>query len=241
MIEQRQRVRSWWPLFPLARHRFVVSLLVVCLGLLSAQALKQVDQDFRILYVEYTLAATDLAHVMTDVIRYRATIINALEAPTRKEFEHITASLPDQRANILGAVERFSSARKQVSGRGPSHGQKIQAVQESLHAYFTAADQTMSLLLSVWTAKSTHEAAEFRRRAEQHAAGNASDKLMQAILALDRLQETVAEVGKELKTEGTRVVRDVSTALLLGSMLIGVLNLYLGDPRSAANRQRTGG
>lgn len=205
-------------------------------GLVQRQVLKQVDRDLRGLYTEYTLAATDLAHVMTDVIRYRATIINALEAPTRKEFEHITASLPDQRANILGAVERFSSARKQVSGRGPSHGQKIQAVQESLHAYFTAADQTMSLLQSVWTAKSTHDAAEFRRRAEQHAAGNASDKLVQAIQALDRLQETVAEVGKELNANGTRVVRDVSTALLLGSMLIGVLNLYLGDPRSVADR-----
>ncbi|MEK7293519.1 MAG: MCP four helix bundle domain-containing protein [Nitrospirota bacterium] len=227
MIEQRQWVRSWWPLLPLARHRVAVSLLVIGLGLFSAQALKQVDRDLRGLYTEYTLAATDLAHIMTDVIRYRATIINALEAPTQKEFERITASLPDQRANILGAVERFSVVRKQVSGRGPSHGQKIQAVQDSLHAYFTAADQTMSLLLSVWTAKSTHEAAEFRRRAEQYAAGNAGDKLVQAIQALDRLQETVAEVGKELKDEGTRVVRDVSTALLLGSMLIGVLNLYI--------------
>lgn len=236
MIEQRQWVRSWWPLLPLARHRVAVSLLVIGLGLFSAQALKQVDRDLRGIYTEYTLAATDLAHVMTDVLRYRATIINALEAPTQKEFERITASLPDQRANILGAVERFSSARKQVSGRGSNHGQKIQAVQDSLHAYFTAADQTMSLLQSVWTVKSTHETVEFRRRAEQHAAGNASDKLVQTIQALDRLQETVAEVGKELKAEGTRVVQDVSTTLLLGSVLIGVLNLYLGDSRSVADR-----
>jgi chemoreceptor-like protein with four helix bundle sensory module len=228
MIEQRQRVRSWWPLYPFDRHRFVVSALVVCLGLFSAQAIKQVDRDLRSLYTEYTLAATDLAHVMTDMLRYRATIISALEAPTRKEFERITASLPDQRANILGAVERFSSARKQVSSRGPGHGQKIQAVQESLRAYFTAADQTMSLLLSVWTAQSAHEAAEFRKQAEQHAAGNAGDKLVQAILALDRLQETVATVGKELNTEGTGVIQDVSTILLLGSVLIGVLNLYVG-------------
>ncbi len=231
MIEQRQWVRSWWPLLPLARHRVAVSLLVIGLGLFSAQALKQVDRDLRSIYTEYTLAATDLAHVMTDVIRYRATIINALEAPTQKEFERITASLPDQRANILGAVERFSSTGVRVSRRGPSHSQKIQAVRDSLHAYFTAADQTMSLLLSVWTVKSTHEAAEFRRRAEQHAAGKASDKLVQVVQALDRLQDTVAEVGKEFKAEGNRVIQDVSTALLLGSVLIGVLNLYLGGPR----------
>jgi chemoreceptor-like protein with four helix bundle sensory module len=228
MIEQKQRVRSWWPPYPLDRYRFAVSVLVVCLGLFSAQAIKQVDRDLRSLYTEYTLAATDLAHVMTDLLRYRVTIISALEAPTKKEFEHITASLPDQRANILGAVERFSSARKQVSGREFSHGQKFQAVQESLQAYFTAADQTMSLLLSVWTAKSTHEAAEFRRRAEQHAVGNASDKLVEAILVLDRLQETVVTVGKELNDKGTRIIQDVGTILLLGSVLVGVLNLYSG-------------
>ena len=66
MIEQRQWVRSWWPLLPLARHRVAVSLLVIGLGLFSAQALKQVDRDLRGLYTEYTLAATDLAHIMTD-------------------------------------------------------------------------------------------------------------------------------------------------------------------------------
>jgi hypothetical protein len=224
-------------LFPLGRHRVVVSLLVVCLGLFSAQALKQVDKDLRGLYTEYTLAATDLAHVLTDVIRYRATMIKALEAPTQQEFERITGSLPDQRANILGAVERFSVARKHVADRRPGHSQEIQAVRDSLQAYFAAADQTMNLLRSVWTAKSEQEAAEFRRRAERHAAENAGDKLVQAILALDQLQGTVAEVGKELKAGGIGAVQDVSGALLLGSLLIGVLNLYLGSPGSAAGRQ----
>ena len=78
-----------------------ISLLVVGLGLIGARALSEIDQDLRIMYTEYTLAATDLAHISADIIRYRTTVIRALEAATKKDFERITTSLPDQRARIL--------------------------------------------------------------------------------------------------------------------------------------------
>ena len=63
-----------------------ISLLVVALGLMGARALSEIDQDLRIMYTEYTLAATDLAHISADIIRYRTTVIRALEAATKKDF-----------------------------------------------------------------------------------------------------------------------------------------------------------
>ena len=45
------------------------------------------------MYTEYTLGAADLAHISADVMRYRNTIIRALEAGSRKDFERITESL----------------------------------------------------------------------------------------------------------------------------------------------------
>ncbi len=216
------------PLFSLARNRLAISLLVIGLGLFSAQALKQVDQDLRVLYAEYTLAATDLAHVGADVMRYRNTVIKALGTPTKKEFEHTIASLQNQRAHILKIVERSGATGARVSRRGLGRDQEIREVQKGLEAYFVAEDRTVSLFLSAWTAQSTREAVEFRNQAERNLAGDAADRLVQAILALDRFQETVASVGKELNNEGTRVIQDVSTILLLGSVLIGLLNLYLG-------------
>lgn len=36
------------------------------------------------MYAEYTLGATDLAHISADVMRYQATIIRALEADSQK-------------------------------------------------------------------------------------------------------------------------------------------------------------
>jgi len=98
-------------LFHLQRIRpslsqILISVLIIGLGFVGNRALSQVDQDLRIMYTEYTLAATDLAHISADIIRYRTTVIRALEAPSKKEFERITGSLPDQRARIQHAIDR---------------------------------------------------------------------------------------------------------------------------------------
>lgn len=205
--------------------QILISLMIAGLGLMGAQALSQVDQDLRLMYTEYTLAATDLAHISADVIRYRTTVIRSLEAPTRKDFERITTSLPDQRARIQHAVDRYASASLRVSRSGRSEPQDIKAVQESLNDYFAAANRTILLMSQLWVAKSAEEAAELRTKAELHAADNSGPKLIQVSLALDRLLETVADVAKDMRDEGTRTIRQTSTALVVGSLLIAFLNL----------------
>jgi hypothetical protein len=207
--------------------RLLMSLLIAALGLMGAEALTQVDQDLRIMYTEYTLAAADLAHISADVIRYRTTIVRALEAPTRKDFERITGSLPDQRARIQHALDRYAAASLRVSRSGRSEPQDLEAVRESLDAYFSAASRTINLLLQVWVARSPEDAAELRSKAELHAADNAGPKLIQVSLALDRLLETVADVAKDMRDEGSRTIRRTSAALIAGSFAIALLNLFL--------------
>lgn len=215
-------LRMTWP----SAGQIAISLMIAGLGVLSANALSQVDEDLRIMYTEYTLAAADIAHVSADVIRYRTTIVRAVEAPTKKDFERITAALPDQRSRIQNAIDRYAAASLRVSRSGRSEPQDIQAVRESLDAYFAAASKTINLLVQIWIASSAQEAAELRSQAELHAADNAGPKLIQVSLALDRLLETVAEVAKDMRDEGTRTIRDTSMALVVGSLLIAVLNLF---------------
>jgi Four helix bundle sensory module for signal transduction len=207
--------------------RLLISLLIIALGLIGSEELSQVDQDLRIMYTEYTLAAADLAHISADVIRYRTMIIRALEAPTKKDFERITASLPDQRARIQHAVDRYAAASLRVSRSGRSEPEDLQAVRESLDAYFSAASRTISLLIQVWGAGSPREITELRTKAEFHAAENSGPKLIQVSLALDRLLETVADVAKDMRDEGSRTIRQTSAVLIAGSFLIALLNLLL--------------
>lgn len=223
----RQRIRGLVP--RPSWKQVVVSILIVGLGLTAARALSQVNQDITVMYAEYTLGATELAHIMADVMRFRTTIIRALEAQTKQEFERITASLPEQRAHIQHALDRYAAASLRVSRSGRSEEQDLRAVKNSLDAYFQAASQTMTLLTQMWIAPTPEEAAALRHQAEVHAADNAGPKLIQVSLALDRLLETIAEVAKDMRDEGTQTLRETSSALVFGSLLIAFLNLFSGS------------
>jgi hypothetical protein len=208
--------------------------MIAGLGWLSGQALSQIDQDMRIMYTEYTLGATDLAHISADVIRYRNTTIRSLEADSRKDFERITESLPAQRARIQHAVDRYAAAGLRVSRSGRSEPEDIDALRRSLDQYFSVASTTIQFLTQEWNASSPAEAMALRRKAEEHAADIGGPKMIQVSLALDHLLETVADVAKDMRDEGTKTIRNTSGLLVGGSFFIALLNLFL--TRSSAVR-----
>lgn len=211
--------------------QLLISLLIAGLGWISAQALSRVDQDLRIMYTEYTLGAADLAHISADTMRYRNTIIRALEAHSKKDYERITESLPALRAKIQLAVDRYAAAGLRVSRSGRSEPEDIEAVRRSLDQYFSVASTTIQLLNQEWTAPSPAERDRLRRKAEEHAADNAGPKMIQVSLALDRLLDTVADVAKDMRDEGTKAIQRTSLLLVGGSFVIALLNLILTRSR----------
>ncbi len=215
------RTRNWWPSW----GQVLVSLLVVVLGGLTARMLDRVDRDLRILYAEYTLAATDLAHISGDVMRYRATIIQAFEARSRQDAERIMVGLPDQRERIRAAVDRYDMTGKRVGPGVAREQQALTALRESLESYFVTADETIALLKKRWDVKPAKEAAALRSRLEVHIRDTAGARLVAVSLALDRLLDTVAEVGKGMQDEGIVTIREISAALLVGSVLLALVNL----------------
>jgi hypothetical protein len=216
--------------------QIVISLLVLVLGVLGAQALNRVDQDLRVMYTEYTVAATDLAHITADIMRYRATIFRALQAPTQQDFERITSSLPEQRTRIEQVVDRYAATSLRVSSSGRSEQKDLQAVRESLKDYFAASQRTLTPLRQVWQAGTPKEAEEFRHQAELNASDQAGTQLVKVSLALDRLLETVADVAKDMREDGTLMIRAASVALIVGAFLLAGLNLFImrGEPAPAA-------
>jgi Four helix bundle sensory module for signal transduction len=217
------------PTFP----QLLISFMIAGLGWYSGQALSQIDQDLRIMYTEYTLGAADLAHISADVMRYRNTIIRALEAEDQKDFERITESLPTQRARIQHAVDRYAAAGLRVSRSGRSEPEDIEAVRRSLDQYFSAASTTIQLLTQEWNMSSVSDREALRRKAEEHAADNAGPKMIQVSLALDRLLDTVADVAKDMRDEGTKTIQYSSTLLVGGSFFIAALNLLMSRRRKS--------
>jgi hypothetical protein len=229
------RVIQWLRSFQPSGAQLLISLLIAGLGWVSGQALSRVDQDLRIMYTEYTLGAADLAHISADVMRYRNTIIRALEADSQKDFERITESLPILRAKIQQAVDRYAAAGLRVSRSGRSEPEDIEAVRRSLDQYFSAASTTIQLLTQEWTASTPSEREALRRKAEEHASDNAGPKMIQVSLALDRLLDTVADVAKDMRDEGTKAIQDTSLMLVGGSFFIALLNLLLSRKRAGGH------
>ena len=222
------------PTFP----QLLISVMIAALGWYSGQALSHIDQDLRIMYTEYTLGAADLAHISADVMRYRNTIIRALEAHDRKEFERITESLPTQRARIQHAVDRYAAAGLRVSRSGRSEPEDIEAVRRSLDQYFSVASTTIQLLTQEWSMTSMSDRDALRRKAEEHASDNGGPKMIQVSLALDRLLDTVADVAKDMRDEGTKSIQYSSTLLVGGSFFIAALNLLMSRRKKPEDRDQ---
>ena len=55
--------------------------------------------------------------------------------------------------------------------------------------------------------------------------------MIQVSLALDRLLDTVADVAKDMRDEGTKAIQSTSILLVGGSFFIALLNLFLSKSR----------
>ncbi len=211
--------------------QIAVSLLIALAGYLAAQALTHIDRDLRVLYTEYTLAAADLGHISGDLIRYRSTILRALEAPTAQEAERILAALPEQRRRVLRAIDRYAAASRQAAHHDPA-APALQALQTQVETYFANADETVRLIQRRWAATRPEEAAAWQEQATQHAAARAGTTLIQVSMALDQVLDVVAKVAGAMYEDGVRATRR-SSLLVIGGSLALIALVWFG-PRAPA-------
>lgn len=205
-----------------------ISALVVVAGLLGGESLTWVDQELRVIYAEYTLAATDLGHINGELLRYRTSSIRAIEADTQQEFERIATSLPNKRARIDAAIDRFVKvSQSTLSGREGSAKElaELRDMRASLDQYVASSQQIIILLARRWQASSPMEAKRFRDEAARHAANDAGMKFIAVTHELDQLLDVVVQIAGDLQKEADRHVRIVS-AITVG-VSIGVAGLVL--------------
>ncbi|ALA60410.1 MCP four helix bundle domain-containing protein [Nitrospira moscoviensis] len=209
--------------------QIIVSLLIIASGVWGGEALTKVDQDLRIIYTEYTLAATDLGHMNARLIRYRTTILRAIEADSRQQFENIASSFPAQRERIEATIDRYIKASRKASSHHKVQEQERAAlidVREKLDQYINASHRTLEILRARWKTSSPAEIRRLRDDAEQHAAQQAGPKLIAVSFALDRLLEIVAEIAGEARNEAESLLRMATSVVTGVSILLVVMVLF---------------
>lgn len=217
----------------------VISLLILSAGLWGGYSLSRVDQELRVIYAEYTLATTDLGHINAKLIRYRTSILRAIEADSQKNFESIISSLTERRAQIEQPIERFikaaNSATVKRSGTADEL-RELQAVKTRLADYMATSEQTIGLIQQRWKATSPDEAKRLRDAAEENAVERAGSKFIAVTLELDLLLEVVAKIAGEVRDDAERQLRTMSAIVVVISALLAGLVLFAGN----ASRDQNG-
>jgi chemoreceptor-like protein with four helix bundle sensory module len=214
---------------PIHWSSILVSVLIMVSGVMGSQTLIRVDQDLRVIYAEYTLAATDLGHVNGELIRYRTSVIRAIEADKKEDFQRIVASLPQKHTRLNRAMERF------VEATNASRGGKIdareltelKAVRKSIDAYLTSSQQALAMMERRWNLGSGAEARRLQELARQYMAKDTAAKFINVTVELDRLLEVVAAIAGEVRKEADASLQVATLALIAVSLALAMLVLIM--------------
>ncbi|HEU4505695.1 MAG TPA: MCP four helix bundle domain-containing protein [Nitrospira sp.] len=207
----------------------LISVLILASGVFGSQTLIRVDQDLRVIYAEYTLAATDLGHVNGELIRYRTSVIRAIEADTKEDFQRIVASLPQKHTRLNRAMERFVEATN-ASREGRMDARELtefKAVRESIEAYLTSSHQALSMMEQRWNVASGAEAQRLQDSARQYVAKDTGAKFINVTIELDRLLEVVASIAGEVRKEADASLRVATMAMIAVSLALALLVLTI--------------
>lgn len=223
--------RAWW-------YRLAISVAIVCMGFGEAYVLSRVDQDLRAIYAEYTLAVVDLAHANTELSRYRTTILRAVEASSRRDFERIAGALPTQRDHISTKIQQIADLELPIV---TSKDREIQGhlddLESKLDEYLSASRHTMELVHSRWETSSMEDASRLRAEAESYAVKDAGGKFIAVALALDNLVGQVATVASEIRSDGERRLRRLTLATVACTVVfvLSIIYVPVSSKPAAAN------
>lgn len=208
----------------------LISLIIVASGWAGSQTLIRVDQDLRVIYTEYTLAATDLGHLNGELIRYRTSVIRAVETDSKEEFHRILASLPEKRARIDKAIERFVAATDDASTRRSLDARElseVKAVQERIASYMASSHHALQMMEQRWDVEPVLNAQRLQNEAREYLANDVGSNYMNVTVELDRLLEVVATIAGDVKKEADVTLRSVTVVLILVSLTLSVLVLAI--------------
>ena len=206
----------------------IISLLILVGGWLGSRTLIRVDQDLRVIYAEYTLAATDLGHLNGELIRYRTSVIRAVETENQEEFRRILASLPAKRSQVNHAIERFiaatndSSVGRQLDARELA---EVKAVDEKISDYMASSHNALQIIERRWNVVSPIEVERLQNQAREYLAEDAGSKYMSITVELDRLLEVVASLAGDVKKDADSRLRVITMLVVTISLTLGLLVL----------------
>ena len=224
----------------------LMGVLMGVLGGVAADGLTTLRESLRVVYEDYTVAATDLASVANNLNRTRTNDFLALDAATKADFDKVVA----RDAEITEAVQKplaaYAATVLRVSRSGRNETKDLQTFRDAYAAYVAASEMSLETLKRAWASPTKQEMEALQAKARTNAVQQAGLKMEVTIAALNELLTTVKAVAQDMNEEGTaaaaaaRRILAIGTAggiaagLLLGWLIARFLSRNLADVVRAA-------
>ena len=193
--------------------------VVAVMAVLGWIGVASVQENMRILYVDYTVSTIDLAHVRADLGGYRTLMLEASQAPNKNEYEGAVAKLPPIRERIDKALASYSATVLRVSKNGRSEIEDLKKFNAALADYFKTGAGIRGTLTDAFALPDPDMQLQMRNLAVTSARTDGAQKLHAASDQFDELLKTVGEVAKDLNEDGVRAAQSSKKVLLVGLIL----------------------
>lgn len=203
----------------------LISALTLAVSLVVITGVSTLRENLRIVYEDYTVAGTNLAHVANNLMRHRTAVRHARFAGDRGEFERFIDVAAKLKADIQKPLTVYAATTLRVSRGGRNETHDLQTFRRALDDYFTAVDQLLRFDRERWERGEQPDPAALRARP---LIKQTDQKLDAALMALDELLVTVAEVGKNMNEEGNAVGERAMMTLSGSTVAVVALGLLFG-------------
>jgi len=195
----------------------LMGVLMGVLGGVAANGLTTLRESLRVVYEDYTVAATDLASVANNLNRTRTNDFLALDAVTKADFDKVVARDAEITAAVQKPLAAYAATVLRVSRSGRDESKDLQTFRDAYAAYVAATEMSVETLKRAWAAPTKQEMEALQAKARTNMVQQAGPKMEVTIAALNELLTTVKAVAHDMNEEGTAAAVTAQRILAIGT------------------------
>ena len=193
-------------------------IVVVIIGLIGLHELKR---ELQSVYDGSTVTLSNVGVSSTNLGLYHAALLSAGRHMRQREFDEAIAPLAELKRQTL---DPLAAALQGMSADG-REGKRVEALQQSLRDYFSAAEGALGVFADSFGPSMTEEQRQAVRDLGQVTLSvDVANKYGNATLQMRELMNTAREVAKELSDKGQAQADSHAEVVTIGALLA----LFLG-------------
>lgn len=213
--------------------KLILCFAVVCaitgvMGGVGIRGMSSLKENLRVVYADYTVAATDVGRAATALLQYRNLGVRSTAAADQAEFARLVAEQAECAKTITESMDAYAATTLRISKAGRNEAKDLETFRNALQDYFAAASETAAIGGKVWEAATDEERAALRSQATKVVQTKSGPALDRALSALKELLATISDVAKDMNAEGEATASAGFWTMTCGTVIAIVLGLGLG-------------